>query len=61
MSISSDVQKIASASDKITRKIYSEGFLLIQKIKPGEVSEINQKLDDILNQIRKISTRSFKD
>lgn len=50
-----DVQKIAAKAEEISRFIYREGFLLIEKAKLEEIQKITEELEGVLEKIKKIS------
>lgn len=55
MNKSADVQKIAAGAEKISRFIYNEGFLVVEKAKSEEISEIVDELEKIFKRIKRIS------
>jgi hypothetical protein len=60
LSKSVDVQKIAAGAEKISRFIYNEGFLVIEKAKSEEISEIVDELEAIFKRIKRISVRNIE-
>lgn len=55
MNKNADVQKIAAKAEEISRFIYREGFLLIEKAKLEEIQKITEELEGVLEKIKKIS------
>lgn len=60
MSKSIGVQKIASKAEEISRFVYKEGFLILDRVKEEETSEILEDLERILKRIKKISIRNIE-